>query len=88
MAKQIIGGGTSFIVFKGGAMSDNKKESSENGGRLLLVLGVIAFIVAVALIFLTLSAFRVSSAPINHSQGPNGHEKPVPSKCPESKTGC
>lgn len=61
-------------------MSDGGKKSSGNEGRLLLVLGVLAFIVALVLIFFAASAFRASSVPTNHPQAPRGHEKAGPSK--------
>ena len=69
-----------FTVSEGRPMSDGEKKSSGNEGRLLLVLGVLAFCVAVALILLAASALRASSVPTNHPQAPRGQEKAGPSK--------
>ena len=56
-------------------MADNEKGSSKGEGRLLLVLGVVAFIVALGLIVLAVSAFRASLPSTNQAQTLRGHGK-------------
>ena len=53
-------------------MAEDEKQAAQER-RIFLVLGILAFIVAVALVILALSSFHAASVPANSKDKPAGH---------------
>ena len=62
-----------MLLVLGSTMADDEKQVAQER-RILLVLGTLAFIVAVALIILALSSFHASSTPPTSKGKPAAHE--------------
>lgn len=60
-------------------MADDEKQAARER-RIFLALGILAFVVTVALIILALCAFHASSAPATNKDRPADHEMFGPPK--------